>query len=304
MTEGYYRFKIPAIFTVTGPDTVRYMNARLSQRVDDLESGEYRLAAALNGQGRTLGFFTFFSTQNGFILYQDEEQTDSATAAFLKFKVADRVEVTSLTGYRLVHVLAPAGSSFPYPLPDKDLSVTSVTYILRRDRLGSPGYDILFPESDKTLNNWLQSEPAMSDEQFEYKRVNTGFPSFPREINESTFFLEADVADAYSSHKGCYVGQEAIEMALSRGKLPAKIMRFSLPGGALPEKGAKVINPGQSIAIGSVISAIRDPSSDTVFGFARIRKYDDAERLEVTIGDVSGRLFNIPQRQPADREAG
>jgi folate-binding protein YgfZ len=87
------------------------------------------------------------------------------------------------------------------------------------------------------------------------------------------FFPELQLDDAVSHRKGCYVGQEAVEMVRSRGKLPAKIMRAQIQG--IIETGNHIIKTGSDETVGSVVSIALDHKHNTTWSFARIRKYAD-----------------------------
>ncbi|MCW1970088.1 MAG: hypothetical protein KIH69_018410 [Anaerolineae bacterium] len=57
-------------------------------------------------------------------------------------------------------------------------------------------------------------------------RIRAGWPAAPNEINEDFIPLEANLWDAVSFSKGCYVGQEIIARMEARGQLAKKLMQL------------------------------------------------------------------------------
>jgi folate-binding protein YgfZ len=60
------------------------------------------------------------------------------------------------------------------------------------------------------LPTWLQALAELSAEQVEQRRLRSGFPAAPGELNDDTNPFELGLAPWVSLNKGCYVGQETL----------------------------------------------------------------------------------------------
>jgi folate-binding protein YgfZ len=60
------------------------------------------------------------------------------------------------------------------------------------------------------LPTWLEALPELSAEQVEQRRLRSGFPAAPGELNDDINPFELGLAPWVSLNKGCYVGQETL----------------------------------------------------------------------------------------------
>ena len=294
MTAICYEFEHPAIAFVDGADALRYLNARLSQRIEAGASGTLQDAAALNSKGRCDAFFQVISLEEKWLLYQSNDPDRTALPALKQFLVADRVTVTdSHEQYSLYHLVDITSEELP--LPDKAYGIVQHhnSFIIKYPRVGNAGYDLLLHHSDQdTLSVLLQQATSLSHQEFELRRMKSGQVSYPQEINDKHFFLESGHTHSYSTEKGCYVGQEAVEMSLARGKLPAGMMRFRLPE-ASAAPGDTITNE-EDKTIGSVLSSAIEDATGNSYGFARIRKAQEyTDSLPMYVDGKEGILYPI-----------
>lgn len=182
---------------VTGKDSERYLNARLTAPVKFMKIGDSLPAAALNAQGRVESFLRIKRLdESQFLLVVDGGEVDPIT----RFKVADRVEFKKLP--HLVYHSTENGEA---------------EYKISSKRVSDDGEDLLVL-SPLTENS--------TSEKFHYKRVLYGTPQYPIEFNDKVLFSEYPIPDAISFKKGCYVGQEVVEKIDALGETPKVIIRF------------------------------------------------------------------------------
>lgn len=275
----HYQFTDPLVLHVHGPDARRYLNARLSNSIDSVSSTSAIPSAILNAQGKTEGYFFVLEAPEGYLLYCSGGAHEQVIGAFKRFLVADRLSVTMLPDCTLRHLIASQDeilSLFPDAVPTTRFGTSQSEghTLIRTDRTGQTGFDVLCtkPELETDLSakvSKTESTP-LSENQFEVLRIQFGEPSFPQELNESSIFSESELHHSVSFSKGCYVGQEALEMLAARGKLPARVARVQsnqciIPGETIYEDESK------KIRIGSILSAVADEDSKTYFGFARVK---------------------------------
>lgn len=98
-----YQIKSPLVLEISGKDAPRYLHNRLSNQIKELPVGRWTFAAALSPQGKTEGFFKVFrlagesASGDKFIVICDGGDHSEVTAALLRYKVADRVDVKDLS---------------------------------------------------------------------------------------------------------------------------------------------------------------------------------------------------------------
>ena len=82
-------------------------------------------------------------------------------------------------------------------------------------------------------------------EALETLRIEAGIPSYGADLEEDTLPLEADLQNALSFTKGCYIGQEIVERARSRGRVNWKLVGLIIDSPVPPEAGDKAAQGGQ-----------------------------------------------------------
>ncbi len=98
-------------------------------------------------------------------------------------------------------------------------------------------------------------------------RVEAGIPLFGRDFTEDTLFPEADLPEAVSYTKGCFVGQEVVARVKSRGHVNRRRTGLLVKGNA---------SAGDSVFLGEVdlgpITSIAwSPRLDTHVAFAMLK---------------------------------
>jgi folate-binding protein YgfZ len=220
-----------------------------------------------------------------------------------RYLISERVEITDVTTeYSQFHLAGPkskdvleAAIGSKFDLPEYGIIGQSVR---RRDLLGVPGYDLVFPAADAhaTRQRLLTAGavPA-SAESFETLRIEAGLPLFGPDIDENRFVMEVGgAAKAVSYTKGCYLGQEPIVMArdraghVNRAFLSVKV----LDGGSLPS-GTKLLRDGQEVGV--VTSSCHSPRLGVPIALAYLRfKHQDVGLRLETDSKQSVEVTNLP----------
>ena len=96
-------------------------------------------------------------------------------------------------------------------------------------------------------------------EALESLRIEAGIPRYGAELNEDTLPLEANLLNALSFNKGCYVGQEIVERARSRGHVNWKLAGLAGRGRTILRRcGEKLIFEEKEV--GEVTSSCLSPT--------------------------------------------
>ena len=286
MLPTYYHFLAPIIFEVSGKDSERYLQSRTTNNIKTLKINDFLNAAILSPQGRTEGFFTIIrKTELSFILYSLFGEYDQIISSFLKFKVADRVEVKDLRNeLSLFHLsdegyeeLVPAVESLGFKKYSDTTYLNDLTennFALKSPVLTPAGLNVLINKdrTDTILDKFEELDfMELSENEFQYFRILNNYPIYPYELNDTTVFLEANLKEAISFNKGCYVGQEVVEKVDSHGRLSKKLSRIKFEKVANFEKLAKIkLASDEDETIGKIYSSSISPDNTYTIGFAAI----------------------------------
>jgi folate-binding protein YgfZ len=276
LVPRYFALPLVAVFMVSGKDSRRYLNARLSADIRSLGKGDSRLAAMLSAQGKTEGLFRIQALDDStFVIVAWGGENSLLTESLKRFIVADRVTVEDVTPqFSLLHVT-------PQSYAQKVLSQLSksdqlYTLCIPAERGYLDGVDVLLPQSlCSELFALLAADGTKSVPQSEAElaRIRHGHPDFPKEIGPDSLFQESGLTDAIAFGKGCYVGQEVIERVDAIGKLPKRLRRLRIEA----ELASSAIEQGLSVTssdgypLGRLLSIAFDPSEKASFAFASLR---------------------------------
>jgi folate-binding protein YgfZ len=101
-------------------------------------------------------------------------------------------------------------------------------------------------------------------------RIEAGIPRYGAELGEETLLLEANLTNAVSFTKGCYIGQEIVERSRSRGHVNWKLVGIITSAPDPPSPGAKLILEGKEV--GEVTSSCASPTLQKTIALAYVRR--------------------------------
>jgi folate-binding protein YgfZ len=243
-----------AVFALTGPDRVRYLNAVLTSNVRDLAAGEGTVGLLLSPQGHILAELETLAladrllalghlqvrektaqTLEKFIIMDDaklsDERAENGTIAIEGPQAAAIVRL--LTGVEL-EKLAPR----THVAATVKLSAGEIPCrVIRHSLFGLPGAEFLTGR-DALPGLWKAAAAAVrvhGGAPIGYRALNAlrleaGVPWFGTDFDERQIPHEAALEASHISYtKGCYTGQEIVERVRSRGHVNRRLtwLRFS-----------------------------------------------------------------------------
>lgn len=286
------------VLKVSGKDSRRYLNNRLSNDLRSISPGSSTAAAALTPQGKVEGLFSVLCEANDvFYLLCDGGVRQAIFAAVGRYVVADRVSIEDLSlNSTVTHVSgveaeireevasrAPEGTYRVFQSPISPLGVV----VLLLDQVGES-------VSDRFTTLWGKE---LSPGDFTRVRFSGGFPEFPTEVNDDVILTECGLLSAVSFSKGCYVGQEVIERSDAIGRLPRRLERISLSGCGSVKAGDAVLN-SEGTVIGKVASCFCDATVERMFLFALLRSGKYAAHDSVLSGSLTGYVLSTEEKIP------
>lgn len=166
-------------------------------------------------------------------------------------------------------------------------------FVARIQGLDQDGFMFILP-TDKRDNLIARLEASGGRvgtlDQYEQLRVQAGEPAFGHELTEEYIPLEANLWDAVSFSKGCYIGQEIIARMESRGKLAKQLVSLELDQ-VVPEKTV-IAHNGRDV--GTITSVVAIDSRVAALGYLRT-EFIDTPVSDLTLNGASARIVAVRQ---------
>jgi len=256
---------------VAGADRIAYLQGQLSQDILPLsQRGAGAYSCLLKPTGQMLSDMVLLAIQDAILVLTPPQTCRTVQERLEQFIIMEDVEIEDITPrYALFHVAgsqAAAALEALGPAANLPLWQGAATLwrghelpVVRTDRCGEQGYDLLAP-AEIADDLWQALHKAgghpVGYEAWNVRRVEAGIPLFGVDMNESTLPLEAGLGDrAISLTKGCYTGQEVIHRIVSRGHTNRSLVGLRLSGDLLPAPRAAIGTEARADA-GWVTSAV------------------------------------------------
>ncbi len=261
---------------VGGSEAVMFLNGLITNDMKTLAEQHWMPAVFPNVQGRLIAAVRVIRLKGDWsFLLDTEAATRSAVLKTIErftmagdFKVTDVTDETAMftvQGMRAKEivgsVLGVSNAEIPcdgvFETTWKETSVTGI----RASHTAEDGYDLIVSREAATelLNELLNAGcTRISDETFETLRIEAGIPRFGQDMDETNVITEANLDDAISFTKGCYIGQEIIIRIKHRGHVAKKLSGLLLEQEAVVQPGA-IIWSADEKEIGQVTSTTFSP---------------------------------------------
>jgi folate-binding protein YgfZ len=315
-----------AVFALTGPDRVRYLNAVTTGNIRDLTPGQSALGLLLNAQGHMLAEIVTlaledrllllghsvvgpktFEILDKFIIMDDATLTDETAQTATLAMEGPRAEelIRELTGLELAQfaigahqatAIRSSGGSIP-------------CRVLRHSLFGFPGAELLLPRESLTAawQTLAKGARALGGSPIGYQalemlRLEAGVPWFGADFEEHHIPHEAGVESTHISFtKGCYTGQEIVERVRSRGHVNRRLTRLKFNMPEPPKPGAAVFartatgSGTELVEAGQVTSAAFSPLAGSAIGMAYLRRDFLKPGITLQCENATAEVISPPQ---------
>jgi folate-binding protein YgfZ len=311
-----------AVFLLSGPDRVRYLNAVMTSNIRDLAPGQGTLGLLLNSQGHILAELETLELADS-VLVLGHRMVESKTAETLeKFIIMDDATlVDETTQYGTLAVEGPAAAAIvreltgsdPASLPERGHMEATVTRgsetipcrVWRHSLFGLPGAEFLVRrEALDRLWDLLAAAVAahgggpIGSRAVNMLRLEAGIPWFGVDFDERQIPHEAAVEISHISYiKGCYTGQEIVERVRSRGHANRRLSGLQFGDDEVPKAGAVLLS-GEAEA-GNVTSAAFSPVLGRAIGMGYVRREYSALGSVLQCADATAEVIELPLRAAA-----
>lgn len=291
----HFKISSKVVFEVSGKDSARYLNARLTNDLKNLKVGGACLAAALTAQGKTQALFQVCHLESDkYYLVCDGGKSEELLNAIKQFIVADRVDVKDITSsFELYHVIDSKEELAALGVPSEgEFTVKSDLFLVPRKRAPQAGADIISPVGSNLTAKLLANSEEINPIEQALLRLRGGIPSFPEELNSSEIFPFKNLEDVICHKKGCYVGQEVIERISSQGKPPKLLVRIVV-NSVVELNGMEVVGARDkdgSSSLGRVTSWVQDRERGQTLSLAYIRNIEGLEKMALLVDGHPGAI--------------
>jgi len=319
-----------AVFRLTGPDRVRYLNAVSSGNIRDLTPGQSALGLLLNAQGHMLAELTTLALEDRLLVLSHafvRQRTFEILDKFIIMDDATLADQTEQTGTlaiegpkapellrgltRVEYAELPAGAHVETALESS--GVTIPCRAVRHSLFGFPGVELLLPRESLGAS-WEALDEALrvrGGAPIGYRALNmlrleAGISWFGTDFDEHHIPQEAAVESTHVSFiKGCYTGQEIVERVRSRGHVNWRLTGVLFDCAEPPKPGTAVFaTDGTDVAeAGHVTSAAFSPMAGKAIGMAYLRREYQQHGTKLRCGNTAAEVIELPLRAPIASEA-
>jgi folate-binding protein YgfZ len=235
-----------ALWKVTGPDRVRFLNGQTTQDIAALRPGHAAHAAVTNAKGKMDADVWITAHPDALWIDAPLELRASLGPRLERYLIADDAQIEDCTGaFDLFHALgAPEGSE-----------------CIAAARFLRPGRDWWLPPGAPA------PLPTAPPDAIEALRILQGVPRWGRDIGPQHLPPEAAFErDAISYRKGCYIGQEVIARIKSVGRVNKRLVQLVSKVTEPPPLPAAIFT--ETGPVGELTSACRHPLQPGCLGLA------------------------------------
>ena len=289
----------------TGSDRAAYLHRIISNDVEGLAVGEGNYATILTNRGKIIAGMKVCVLEESIDIETNAETTSILFQELDKYLIADDVTIEDFTeqagavgvhGPKSAELLKDAYGFDVRDLPEYHSVVDEIDgqriVCVRANETGELGYN-LCTASESIERLWdtiLTKGRAFSAEPvgltaLNSLRIEAGIPRYGAELGDSIFPGEAELENAISYEKGCYIGQEIVARMKYRGH-PNRLLRgFEIASDILPQKGDLLFNGDKEI--GWITSAVISPTLGKTIGmgYVRVAFADEGSQVEIETAD-------------------
>ena len=294
-----------ARITVGGSEAVMFLNGLITNDMKTLAEKTWMPAVFPNVQGRLIAavrVIRFADQSDGKprFLLDTEVATHSHVLKTIErftmagdFKIADisnETAMLSVQGRDASRVVQSIFGDAVVTLPKNGLEEVRwqdvECKVIRASHTSEDGFDVLIRADKKSAlaNCFIEAGTvSVADETFETLRIEAGVGHFGRDMDESNVVTEANLDDAVSFTKGCYIGQEIIARIKYRGHVAKKLTGIAFEHSEKVEPGT-VVRSAEGKEIGRVTSFVFSPSLGRAIALGYVRYEQLAPGTEVQVG--------------------
>jgi folate-binding protein YgfZ len=293
-----------------GVDRSKFLHGFCTNEIKSLQPGQGCEAFLTNIKGRVLGHVFVFADTESLWLDTVPGQETALIAHLDRYVIREDVQLVGrssshgelfITGTHAAALLMLDDGLPPYGSTSRT-DLEHPLQIRRVDLLGMPGFQISLPRDavDSTRSRLVAVGcRAGTDDEFETRRIEAGFPYFGVDFTEDQIAQEvARTSRCISFTKGCYLGQEPIARLDAMGHTNRELRRIRFQPGVVPQRGAKLLAAESDDEAGEITSVAPLPNArgeTTCLGYLKTKfgRPDTAVRIATNEQRAMGTVLEV-----------
>lgn len=306
-TQTTASIPLPALaaITLTGPESMKFLQGQATTDFRDVEKGLVRRGAICSLKGRVLFSFIAIPDGENVALVLPADQLEAAYAHLKKFAIFSK---TTLADARsTLAVLGVIGTEAASAVTTWAGSVPDSESVSRSDdgvlaiRIAEESRFLLVVPAARLAAQWPQNSlPVATESHWWAAEIRAGFATIfaatrdlfqPQELNYHAI-------SAVSYNKGCYTGQEVVARLYFRGKLKQRLYSLQASFGKVPES-TEIF--AEDKHVGDIVMSTANNGELNILA---IIKNAAAREQALTLADKSTALTvrALPYALPAEKE--
>jgi folate-binding protein YgfZ len=302
-----------ALFSFTGADRQRYLNAILTSNVRDLKPGLGAVGLLLTPQGHIVAEVETFLLGDRILASSHAMVRERTFATLDKFIIMDDVtleDVTDTTGTldlagpRTAPLLAECGAAGFNAMPllaHEEIRAGQIPCrVVRRELAGDPAATLIVAREHlaalwRELSERVRTHGGtpVGMEALNSIRLECGAAWFGVDYGEQQIPHEAELEQSHISYeKGCYTGQEIVERVRSRGHVNRRITELRFEASEAPAHGTKLLFSGNEV--GNVTSTGFSPRLGAAIGLGYLRREHSAISTKLDASGIAAEVIAPP----------
>lgn len=291
-----------AVIELTGEDRKGWLQGQATNDVKQLDLGASLSFCLCSPTGQILAVCDVWGLPDRFLITCPKAHREAVLRRVEQMVVLEDVQARDLTDELTFLSLQGPNATRELgafaTLPTLDAADSRIddrpATVLRSNRTGLGGWDVLIPKGDlATAVSLERAVPTILPDAYDIARIEAGIPRAGRDYDART--MPPELGPAFetrhvSYRKGCYTGQEVLMRLHSRGHTNRTWV------GLLAERplevGAPVSHPQRKDA-GVVTSAVYSPDYGYI-GAAMLRNEAAVEGDFVQVGDAPAEVRRLP----------
>jgi folate-binding protein YgfZ len=316
-----------AIFSFTGADRVRYLNAVLTGNIRDLTPAHGNISLLLSPQGRILAEVETLALEDRLLAISYAMIRARLAETFEKFIIMDDVTMEDSTEkFGTLGLEGPKIAEIVRELCGLDLNSMEdfshekktisgmMCRVVRTSSDEIPGAEFICARENlqalwKLFLDVTRKHGGgpIGYEALNVLRLEDGVAWYGVDFDESQIPHQAALEKSHISYtKGCYTGQEIVERVRSRGQIHRRRVMLKFSGDAIPRNGEPLFSgDGENRAeIGFVTRAAKSPKFSAVIGMGYVRREQMEPGSKVSWSGGDAEVFEVDATKKSDSCSG
>lgn len=305
---------------ISGKDRVIFLQKILSQDITRIKPFAGAYSTLLDVKGKMLAYMCILADEDSFLIDFEPGLAEKVSLILNRFLFREDVKIDDVTEqHGLLSIQGPLSGQVLNKICQKEtvgmqecshinVIINGVNCKIEKTSLtGEDGYNLYCPSGNMT-QLWNSIQSAGGEYQLkpfglnalETLRIEAGIPLCNVDMDEHTIPVEANLDNAISYDKGCYIGQETIARIKFRGHVNKSLTGFMMNEDVIPQKGDKVIVTIENTEheIGVITSACFSPTLNRpiAMGYIKIahNRPDEVIYIESNSKKLSAKITNLP----------